>query len=188
MNFSPIYSRCPVIRTERMTLWQQVQVAGATRMISFEREIIWLRESETEMVLEHRGEHVAGLCTLGDHGGFMTSLEIAVRESKRFREQYKIEPGDSLQITAIVIVKDRPVAADTSDEAANWNAGHEVKQYRYVEKDWFTSEHFSKETGWSRLEPVEVDSLRLNITDGKLGRAAKWIAKMREKAAAVAVT
>lgn len=180
MNYSPIYSRGPVIRTERLTLWEQVQVAGATRMISFDRDIVWLRQSETQMVLEHRGAEVASLCTLSDFYGFLSCLEHSCKEAKRFREQYKIKSGDALKIMALTTVADRPVVADTSDEAVNRNATSEVKQYRWVDRDWFTSEHFSKETGWSRLEPVEVDSLRVDVTDGKLGTATQlWIEKMR---------
>lgn len=177
-----IYSTCPVVRTETMKLWQQVTVAGKSQMVSFEREIAWLRDSDTKITIEHRGVLVDTGPTLNDFGGgYLVSLEAAAGEAKRIARKLKIRRGDVLAIVANLAIVETPVMIDTSTEAISRNSRCASKQYQRVERDWYTNTEFSPETGWPRLESIEIETLRVDITNGKLGVATKrWLEERRK--------
>ena len=53
----PIYSACPVVRTESVPLmrWLDADGLGGMEVVRFRREILWIRETEAHVLFLHGG-------------------------------------------------------------------------------------------------------------------------------------
>lgn len=129
------HSSCPIVRDELMTLWESVEAGGGTQLIQFQKRILWLRESETQIVLRWDGQDFKEKYTFNDWYGYLTSLEGAIG--------YDIAKA----VEADVKIKDIPVLEDDTREGKEWNARKGLKrQYRLIYcghpdyRQWFTSD------------------------------------------------
>jgi len=139
------YSRCPVVKTETMTLWQYVEVGGSRKLMSFEQEIMWLRESEADLVFRHRRTTIKRLTTSSDFYGFLTSAHGAFKDVAHLAERWDIRPDDVGGLRIVVRINDMPVIADLSRDGLRHNQEYNSpgSRKRYLSPPrgiWFTSE------------------------------------------------
>jgi hypothetical protein len=173
-----------------MKLWEEVRVGGSRKLIPFERRILWIRESSTELTLVHRGAEIDRLATFNDWYGFLTSLENG-SEAKSFAKKYKIQSGDVLQISACCTITDTPHLPDESPDGLKWNETAQRKKYIALERDkhdWKTSDvpageyAFGDGQYYPRLESIEVAKLEGVLLPPLPASAKRWIEKQREAA------
>jgi hypothetical protein len=182
-----ILTSCPVVRDEVTKLWMEVQVPGKRELFAFERRILWIRESSTKLVLQHRGAHVDDVVTFNDFYGFLTSLD---HDPSEYFKRFKILPGDALQLVATTTITDSPHLPDESDDALRWNADANRKKYLAIDRDkwWLTSnvsagENCFVEPWYPRLGAIEVARLENVVLAPKLpANVKKWIQEQRAAA------
>lgn len=189
-----VLSACPVVRDEVMRLWEEVKVGGERRLEAFERRVLWLRESSTEIFLHHRGVDVDKLVTFNDWDGFLTSLEAAFGEAKKVRRKFRIKPGDELCVVARTTITDEPRLPALHPEAVRWNEGAQRKKYLYIERElrWLTSDQPAGEYAFGgghyypRLENVGIELRSTKVGTRMDAVTKRWIARRRECASALA--
>ena len=182
-----VLSCCPVVRTETMKLWTEVAVPGKRELFPFERTILWVRESSTELRLMHRGIEIASAGTYNDYYGFLTSLDC--REGKDCFKRYGLKRGDTLQLVATTTITDEPLLEDTSRDAVDWNKTAQRKKYLAIDSStwWFTSNEPAGKNcfggpWYPRLQPIEVAKLdNIVLGPGLPATAKKWVKEQREK-------
>lgn len=95
------YSRCPVVKTETMTLWQYVEVGGSRVLLDFKQEVLWLRESEADLVFCHRRTTIKRLHTSSDFYDTRTIAELPASHLTQWvndqRAQVGLDPLEPLQ-------------------------------------------------------------------------------------------
>lgn len=190
------WSVCPVVHRGPMRLWQQANVGGEWRLIPFEREVLWLRQSEAEIVLRHGGREVDTRATLNDFYGFLTSLEWAVTDDvPGLADHYGVTADTLLSVDVDVTVSDVPCLADTSAEGAE--TFQRTGRATYVSvpdeggKRWYLSDKPAEgEDALPALKSqVVAERKPVYTTRGKtaLGQIpadlAAWIAEQRNAAA-----
>jgi len=174
-----ITTSCPIIRDEVMALFERVEVNGSTQFIPFEQRILWLRQSETKVTLEHRGVQVKEVCDLNDYYGYLSSiLSVPKDEGERLATALKLDASTDLVASASVQIKDTPVLIELSNDAfgSEYRGKKGYRQtYRQVpsyyngKKWWYTSDQLKdaddKYSNRPVLESVivlEVDSIWTN--------------------------
>lgn len=138
------YSRCPVVKTETLTLWQYVEVGGSRKLVDFEQEVMWLRESEADVVFCHRQAEIKNLSTTTDFYGFTTAAHGAFKDVLHLAKQWDIRSDDPVGLRIIVRISDLPVLADLSRDGERYNQEYSSpgSHKRYLSPprgSWFTS-------------------------------------------------
>jgi hypothetical protein len=196
-------SLCPVVRAGDMTLFERVEVGGTARYLPLTRRILWLRESQTVIVLRHDGIDVDDdRATMTDWCGFLTSLTQGMGvtdDAARLAARFKIGPGDRLSVDLDVTIRDIPVLEDTSPdarrEAERW-AGKEYRKSYVCVPTWY-----GRESPWyltdtpdggmavpPHLEPVEVAAVKAIYSTARhpVGvippDVAAWVAEQKRAA------
>lgn len=182
-----VYSTCPVVRADDMTLFERVEVGGTQRFIPFDRRVLWLRQSEAPIVLRHRGRVIREESEFNDFYGYLTSVEAAIKDVWRMAKGWAIQAGDALSVDIDVTIYHSPVLPDNSQEAKTENATTCRKQYRAVGKDWFMSAAPDEDGHHARLtRQVVVARSTVYSTVGGIGtippELAAWIAGERADA------
>lgn len=147
-----IYSPCPVVRTATMKLMRFVETdgVGGQDLVSFEKEILWLRESEGRIEFRHDGELLRHGSTYCDFYGFQTSIPEAIKQAKHACKVYSVTGKSSLEIMVRGIVRDIPVLA-----APDQKTGVSDKTpYRTVPTDWLLHDE-KKRAAWLAAETLE---------------------------------
>jgi hypothetical protein len=197
------YSICHVVRDETMRLFERVEVGGRELMLAFEQRVLWLRESETKIMLRHDGQDVDERSTLSDFYGYLVGLEAAVMDAAAIAARFRIGFGDRLSVDLDLTITDRPVMVDESQEAkdaaARWKGETYRKSYLRVpgyssSKSWFLSDK-KDESGYiptlesvKFLEKKSIYSTRRDETGIVPFELAAWIATERRRAEIISTT
>ncbi len=158
-DFTPFRTQCPVVKAEEMGLWQWVTVGGTPTLAPFRRRIIWLRESETVLVLRHGDAEIRELCTSNDWYGFLSSLEGSLADVIGAARRYGITPQTVLRVAVDTSITDRPIVEDPSSDARENNAKPEHKKmFLHVPAcRWLTSDKRTKPSDeWSAYPQLET--------------------------------
>lgn len=190
---SETFSTCPVVRTELMKLFERVTFGGDVRLLEFEKEILWLRESNTMVELWWDDTIISAHGTLNDWYGFLSSATTAVDEiTANLVHKLKLEQSDRLAVVSTVLIMDTPVLRATSQEAIAWNLRAQRKKYLSIYgQPWFTSDKTENAdgvfVGLPSLKPIAVPNGKFIYSTRNPDRAAlnAWIAE-HKKAAGVA--
>lgn len=126
MNRDVDHSRCPVVERESVSMVATMDGAEARK----DFEILWLRESETKLVLMHRGVEICDLGTTNDFYGFLTSAEGAIEDAASHVVRLKIDDGTLLRVVALLRVFDEPRLASDADPFGAMTA------YGFVPDSW----------------------------------------------------
>jgi hypothetical protein len=188
-------SICPVIRDEEMRLFERFVVGDTFQFLPFTKRILWLRESETKIVLRHDENVLSNRSTLNDFYGYLTSLEEAVKDAKRLANEFAIGVGDRLSVDLFLQISEIPVMEDASknDFAGAKNAyGKQwlsVPSYGNGQRWWYLSDQPDTENCLPRLESVIVLEALVYSTrrhqTGKMPKAlTAWIEAERKSALA----
>lgn len=185
-------SSCPVVRDGEMSLFERITVGGRERFEAFPQRVLWLRQSECEITLRHRGVKVDRICTINDWNGYLSSIYTSItHDSKIAAKKFKIRRNDALTIDIDLRITDQPALVDMSRDAEEWNRTSQRKKYLYPPTSnyggsvWYVSKD-------ERLEPVLVDSITAIYSTGTdaIGKIPKrvmaFVTKARELAESVA--
>ncbi len=167
------HSDNPVIKRERLPLWEHVKVGGARRLVPFEKEIVWVRDACARLKLQHRGVELDCLRTMCDVYGYLTCVQAAIDEVPRFLAEFKIESGDQLTIAIELEVRDLPLLVDDTPDGRAHNANYKRKQYLAPEPgQWYTSDQPDEERFYPILVCLYVvkDELVWDSQRGYFGR------------------
>ena len=115
-----------VARTSKENLWGEARhPAGGSQMVEFEQEIIWVEETESEVLFLHGGEEVGAFGKYTDFYGYGTSFcgaNGAVAAAKQLAEKFGVTADSSAEIVVKVTTFQEPAVRATSEDARKQNA------------------------------------------------------------------
>ena len=131
------YSACPVVRRTTETFVERLMVGGERQTFHFDREIVWLQESEAMLRFVHGGKEIKHGSTHTDFYGYLSAAEHLVDEGERTAQAFGVTTESSLAIEVVARLYQRPVIEP--DEARRHNltkpANHKAR-WGYVPDDW----------------------------------------------------
>lgn len=137
---------CPILRREQLTLYFQTpQPRGVPTMQPFEQELVWLLESEVQILYVHGDKALKEGPSYSDFYGFLTSLDQN-EELNRAKAWFSITESSSLDLRVVAKLFERPCLTPTSEDAArdNRRADAEPGKWKHVYAEiphtWRTSE------------------------------------------------
>ncbi len=155
---SSFYSRCPVISEEVSSLARKVDISGDGKSVylPFNRNILWLRESESRIVISHGGVMIREGSTYTDYYGYLTSIESAINDAQDLCRRYDVSKSSSMLITIDVRIFETPALADETKEGIFWNE-KDIKRRRYLNppRDWI---YYDKEKVDSLESAIDSES------------------------------
>ena len=146
----------PVVGREKVKFLEEVVVAGERREIEFEREVLWLRESEARLTMRHGGERLDA----GFHGRTYTDFWYGADDAKARCARLKVTRESSLEVLVEGRVYDRPVLFSKSPREEGWQP-----EYAYLPGEW-------------RLPTWEEEFLDANPDAGPTNR---WHPRLEER-------
>lgn len=133
------YTRCPVIKRGPEKFAQHMTVGGERQCVEFEREIVWLQQSEAIVRIMHGGRIVDTLASCNDHYGYLSSFgeKTAVGEALRYAREFSVTPESSMSVEVVASVLLSPCIE--TKECAEYNRTRPANykmQFAYVPDDW----------------------------------------------------
>lgn len=131
-------SRCPVVRREQTQLVERVTAGGRSWWESFEREVLWIRESRARCRALHGGEEIASFGECHDFYGFLASAGGSVVDAMHQADRFSVTPSSSLVILAEVEVFERPALAWGFEDRdrARMREKYGIERYARVPDRW----------------------------------------------------
>lgn len=186
-----MHANGPVVRTETLRLFEFVEAGGTRQLFPFEREIVWVRESETKIMLRLDAFDVDESSTFTDFYGFLTSLTGAITDDvKRMAKSWKLKQGERFAVELDTVITDKPLLPCNEPPFAG------RKAYRTLYgKRWLTSDVPVKvwDDGlkeYATLKEIEVANVKAIYSTrrhpiGVIPKdVAAWIAEQKAKVAA----
>lgn len=163
---STFYTSCPAVRRTVETFTQFISVGGESQRVEFTRPIVWIQESESQLLFLHGGEILEEGETHNDFYGYLSSMDL--RESvNRLMRKFQITADSSLELVVATRVAQRP--ARETEECLAYNVGRSPRQkamYAYLDDDW-------------RQHTVEDGEERLRrLGTSMLGQAHTWSSRL----------
>ena len=124
---------CPILRREQRTLYFHTpQPRGLPTMQSFAQEVIWLLESEVQILYLHGERVLKEGPAFTDFYGFLTSLDKS-EELERSKAWFSIAESSSLDLRLVAKLFARPCLTPTSEDAARdkWRADAEPGKWKH---------------------------------------------------------
>jgi hypothetical protein len=155
------------VRRGPITLARYVDVTGTgnSKAMTFEQEVLWVREAGTKLIFIHGGVELKTSSGYADCGyGFLSSLRSVLDDASRNLRRYSVTPDSTLELQVLVSITDKPVLIDNSAEARDWNARSKRIQYQSLPTDWliYDAEKFAARDAaktWSERCQIEVHRL-----------------------------
>lgn len=183
-----VHANGPVVRTETLKLFEFVEAGGTHQLIQFEREIVWIRESTTQVMLRLDSFDVDESSTFTDFYGFLTSLTGAITDDvKRMANHWKLKQGERFAVELDTVITDLPLLPCNEKPFAGRTA------YRSLYgKRWLTSDVPAKvwEDGikeYASLKEIEVANVKAIYSTRRhpIGvipeDVAAWVAEQKAK-------
>ena len=112
---------CPILRREQLTLYFQTpQPRGVPTMQPFEQELVWLLESEVQILYLHGDKALKEGPSYNDFHGFLSSLDQN-EELNRAKAWFSITESSSLDLQLVAKLFERPCCLASSEDAAREN-------------------------------------------------------------------
>ena len=112
---------CPIVKREIQTFSQSVNVGGESKRIEFEKEIVWIQESESQLLYKHGEKVIKEGSTDSDYYGYLTSPTIDRPTPAEQAKYYSITTESSLELVVMTTVLMRPAIENSEDAAVNKN-------------------------------------------------------------------
>jgi hypothetical protein len=130
----PILSRAPVHRSGMENLVHDVDLEGTGRLtpVTFEREVAWIRDTDTYAILRNGRRDLAQLYGHNDFYGPLTCVPGAIQEASGPIADYGISADSFLRIDLVLTVQEIPVmppGPEPVKEYGRW-------RYEPCPKDW----------------------------------------------------
>jgi hypothetical protein len=130
-------SACPVVRTGPTRIARHIDVSDGLRIyqtVIFERQILWLRETSSELRLTGLREPLGS--THSDFYGYLTSPDEHLARFDEVMAEHDVGPDGRRELSLVVTVEDIPALRDTTTEAFVGRAA-----YCRVPRDWMDADH-----------------------------------------------
>ncbi|WP_146039583.1 MULTISPECIES: hypothetical protein [unclassified Variovorax] len=125
------------MRRTTETFVERLLVGGERQTFHFEREIVWLQESEAMVRFVHGGKEIKHGSTHTDFYGYLSAAEHLVDEAARTAQAFSVTTESSLAIEVVARVHQRPVTEP--EEARKYNAtkpANYKSRWGEVPDDW----------------------------------------------------
>ncbi len=142
MNRDKIRSGCPIVREEELQLCEIVHIGGTHQAVPFPAKVMYLRESEAQILYVHGGKLVKEGPTYNDFYGYLTCLDGAIEEAERLSNAYSVNRESTLEIMVYLTITDKPV---TRTEPPKIEYGR--------------TEYFSINRNWLRYVPEQIEAM-----------------------------
>jgi hypothetical protein len=131
---------CPIVRSERLDVARIVDVSGTgiRKIVRFEADIDWLRESESSLVvLDGEGRILERVITQNDWYGLLTSIDDRmIAAIPRMAARYGVlGPEATLGVAIVTNLVDSPMLRSTGTSTF-----HPRKRLSSTPKDWIIDE------------------------------------------------
>ena len=94
--------------TEHKSLCQWATIGTERRLVHFDHEIVWGRESTSTIDFLHGGLIIDTKTTFSDFYGYMKSVEAAQEEAQSLCLRYEITPDSSLVVQVETVIHETP--------------------------------------------------------------------------------
>jgi hypothetical protein len=128
-------TKCPIVKIENATLDTYLDVSGFGdfKIITFQRQLIWIRSATASVVLMRKGKLLRTVGNFNDHFGFLKSAETALEEAKKLAAMEEIGPESEIQVMVNLNIVDEPAIFDTSGIALDYMKSYPTKiAYRSI--------------------------------------------------------
>ncbi|HHH9441288.1 TPA: hypothetical protein ACP32N_003225 [Pseudomonas aeruginosa] len=134
---SQIRTACPVAERTLETFVQSVNIAGERQRVEFQREVVWLLESETELQFVHGGEVVSNGACANDWYGLYSSLDPEDIGALSAATRFKVDALSSLEIQLVTTVFLNPVMETPEDKHSNLTQPANYRaHFSYIPDSW----------------------------------------------------
>lgn len=153
---SQFRTECPTSKTTEKFV-QFVEVGGTRQKTPFEREVIWVQESETALLFMHGGKIVRQGPVTNDYYGYLTSFTRAeAHGAELLAQEYGVTPESTLEIHLVATITRRPCIETEADQAVNAAAAGLSRQYTLIPPAWRQETMVDGEALYPDLEAVTV--------------------------------
>lgn len=164
MTMTSETTRCPVVRRNVETFHQSLTVGGEHKMQSFERPVLWVQESSTDVVYLHGGKVLKKGEDYSDYYGYLTSFRNRDDDHDKTSSanHFDINQDSTLEMQLITRIMQMPMIETDDDRTFNARAAEQDKktrQFTRIPDDWrkeMPCEHSPTGKYYPRLEPVLV--------------------------------
>lgn len=157
-------TRCPVVRRNVETFHQSSTIGGEHKMQAFERPVLWVQESSTQVVYLHGGKILMKGEDYSDYFGYLTSFRNRDDDYDKTSSasHYDITQDSTLEMQLITRIVQVPMIETNDDRAYNARAAEQDKltrQFSRIPEEWrkeMPCEDSPTRKYYPRLEPVLV--------------------------------
>lgn len=117
-----ILTKCPIVKIENVALDTYLDVSdfGDYKIITFQRQLIWLRSAEAKVLLMRKGKVLRSLSSFNDYCGYLTSASAAIEAAKRFAVTEEVWPESEVQVVVSLDIVDEPSIFDLSSRGMDY--------------------------------------------------------------------
>lgn len=153
---SQFRTECPTSKTTEKFV-QFVEVGGALQKKPFEREVIWVQESETALFFMHGGKIVRQGPVTSDYYGYLTSFtRTDAHGTELLAQEYGVTSESTLEIHLVTTITRRPYLETEADQAMNATATGLSRQYTPIPSTWRQEVVVDGEPRYPDLEAVKI--------------------------------
>ncbi|MDT8925222.1 hypothetical protein RBE51_20730 [Pseudomonas taiwanensis] len=153
---SQFRTECPTSKTTEKFV-QFVDVGGKRQKMPFEREVVWVQESETTLLFMHGGKVVRQGPVTNDYYGYLTSFtRTDAHGAELLAQEYGVTPESTLEIHLVTTITRRPCLETEADQVANGEASGQRRQYSHLPDTWRQETVVDGEVRYLDLEAVTV--------------------------------
>lgn len=151
-----IQTKCPT-RTTVEQFVEFVEVGGVRQKNTFEREVTWVHDSETQQIFLHGGKVVFKGPVTNDYYGYLSSfLRPDAHAIENVAASYGVTADSTMEIQLVARLFKRPYHETSENKVANQREG-KPREYTHLPSSWrqeVVSEHGSS---YPALEEVTID-------------------------------
>jgi len=135
MLFTNFRSGCPLAKRTTETFFEWISIGGERKRVEFQREIVWLSNSESTLKFIHGGEILHEMSTFNDFYGYLSSSDP--KDAVTLAAKFGISPTSSLEL--VMFTKNFLMPAVETDECKKNNLTKPPKyksMWAYVPNSW----------------------------------------------------
>lgn len=154
MILNKFHSGCPVAKRTTEILSEWATIGGESKRVEFQREIVWLHQSESILEFIHGGKILLVDSTFNDFYGFLASSDP--EDAVNLAAKFGINASSSLEL--VLRTKVFLLAAIETDECKKNNLKkpeNYKSMWAYVPIQWHQERVESGETSFHSLDRVE---------------------------------
>lgn len=151
------YTSCKIAKRTQEALGQWADIGGERKRIEFTKEILWLQESESQVLYMHGGKVLKDASINNDFYGYLSSIKGAIEEAEAAASRFGVTQQSSLDVVVQTKVFLDPVMEiKETSEYNRTKKDTRKEQYAYVPNDWRKEVVVEGERQWPALERVEL--------------------------------